>query len=244
MTPGSPVVTSNGRSNAILWELVANIPRSQSLQGSSKPFFLAVDPMTMNVLFQSTPGQLNEGGKYNSPLIVDGTVFIATDRIQAFGLLPPPPPGTTLINSCGPSISPFAADTYVTGGNCTNLNVQVAYTSNPSCPVPPTQVFETKRTGNTNGGVGFTYTIPNLTPNQTYTACLYFMDDINGTTGKRVFNVAVNSSPVLTAFDIAAVTGGANRAIAKAFTVTPNLQNQVVMQFNYGSAGNPVVSAI
>ncbi len=319
LTPGSPVITSNGTQNPILWELVANITRSQSLNETSQPFFLAVDPMTMKVLFQSAPGQLKEGGKYNSPLVVDGTVFIATDRVQAFGLSPvpviasfasspgsivagqsstlswsatgatsfsvngnavngtsltvsptqttvytltasnsagsaaatttvtvsqPPPPGATLINSCGTAVSPFVADEFVAGGNCTPVGSPLSFTPSAACPVPPLQVFGTKRTGNSGSGVGFTYTIPNLAPGQSYEVCLYFMDDLNATAGKRLFNVNLNGTPALTNFDVAASAGGVNQAIVEGLTAAPNAQNQIVVQFVYGSAGNPVVSAV
>ena len=396
LTPGSPVITSNGTENAILWELVANIPRGQSLRGTSQPFFLAVDPTTMKVLFQSAPGQLNEGGKYNSPLVVDGTVFIASDRLQAFGLppvpaiasfaaapasivagnsatlswsatgatsfsvngsavngtsltvsptdttaytltatngagwatatttvtvsplpppliasfaptpasivagqsatlswsatgatsftvngtamngtsltvdptqttvytltaensagsatatttvtvLPPPPPPAILINSCGPAVSPFVADEFVDGGNCTTVGLPLSFTANAACPVPPLQVFTSKRVGNPGAPVGFTYTIPNLAPGQPYQVCLYFMDDLNATAGKRVFGVNLNGIPALTGFDIAGTAGGTKQAIVEALTATPNSQNQIAVQFVSGSAGNPLLSAV
>jgi hypothetical protein len=92
-SPGSPVVTSNGSSDPIVWVLDANVYRSDPLVGGSKPVphpvLYAVDGTTMNLLWHSTPSQLNVGGKYNHPTIARGVVFVGTDRIQAFGLPPP-----------------------------------------------------------------------------------------------------------------------------------------------------------
>ena len=42
--------------------------------------------MTLKLLWKSAPGQLHASGKYNEPTIARGTVFVGTDRIQAFGL--------------------------------------------------------------------------------------------------------------------------------------------------------------
>jgi hypothetical protein len=87
LSPGSPVITSNGSSNAILWVLAANVLRSQSMVDPSapRPILYALDPFTFEILWRSTPAQLNVGGKYNTPAIARGVVFVGTDRIQAFG---------------------------------------------------------------------------------------------------------------------------------------------------------------
>jgi outer membrane protein assembly factor BamB len=89
-SPGPPVVTSNGSANAVVWVLDANVYRTDSLVGSSvhHPVLYAFDASTMQLLWQSTPSQLNVGGKYNHAVIAHGTVFVGTDRIQAFGLIP------------------------------------------------------------------------------------------------------------------------------------------------------------
>ena len=88
LNPGSPVVTSNGSANAVVWVLDENQFRTQPLVGSSvaHPVLYAVDASNMNVLWQSSQSQLNVGGKYSTPTIAHGVVFVGTDRIQAFGL--------------------------------------------------------------------------------------------------------------------------------------------------------------
>jgi hypothetical protein len=88
LSPGSPWVTSNGPDNAIVWVLVANVTRSASLVGPTvpHPVLYALDPVTLKALWISTPSMLNVGGKYNTPAFGHGTVFVGTDRIQAFGV--------------------------------------------------------------------------------------------------------------------------------------------------------------
>jgi hypothetical protein len=91
LSPGSPVVTSNGPDNAIVWVLDANLYRSQPLIGGSvpHPVLYAIDATSMSLLWNSTADQLNVGGKYNTVAVARGVVFVGTDRIQAFGLSAP-----------------------------------------------------------------------------------------------------------------------------------------------------------
>jgi outer membrane protein assembly factor BamB len=86
--PGSPAVSSNGHRHGIVWVLDVNKPRSASLYGADapQPVLYAVDAETLQLLWRSDPGLLHAGGKYNEPVIANGTVFVGTDRIQAFGL--------------------------------------------------------------------------------------------------------------------------------------------------------------
>ncbi len=88
LSPGSPVISSNGARDAIVWVLDANQLRSAVLADSTaaNPVLYAVDAATMAPLWHSAPAQLHVGGKYNTPLIAHGVVFAGTDRVQAFGL--------------------------------------------------------------------------------------------------------------------------------------------------------------
>jgi hypothetical protein len=88
--PGSPVVTSNGSRDPVVWVLDPNARRSAPLvgDGAPQPVLNALDAMTLEPLWRSEPGQLHTSGKYNEPTIARGTVFVGTDRIQAIGLAP------------------------------------------------------------------------------------------------------------------------------------------------------------
>jgi hypothetical protein len=100
LSPGSPWVTSNGANDAIVWVLCANLGRSASLAdpAAPHPILYALDPVTLKELWSSTPSMLNVGGKYNTPGFGRGTVFVGTDRIQAFGFLPEAPRRRSLRN--------------------------------------------------------------------------------------------------------------------------------------------------
>ena len=86
--PGSPVVSSAGGKDAIVWVLDTNAPRSAPLYGAQapEPLLYAFDAKSLKLLWKSKPGQLYTGGKYNEPAVVDGMVLVGTDRLQAFGL--------------------------------------------------------------------------------------------------------------------------------------------------------------
>ena len=86
--PGSPVVSSNGGRDAVVWVLDTHARRSAPLVGAGapRPVLYALDALNFRLLWNSPPGELFTSGKYNEPLIAGGTVFVGTDRIQAFGL--------------------------------------------------------------------------------------------------------------------------------------------------------------
>ncbi|MEP6907634.1 MAG: cytochrome c, partial [Pseudoxanthomonas sp.] len=86
--PGSPVVSSNGGRDAIVWVLDENARRSAPLVGEDAPapVLYAFDAMSLKLLWRSVPGQLHTSGKYNEPTFARGAVVVGTDRIQAFGL--------------------------------------------------------------------------------------------------------------------------------------------------------------
>jgi len=88
--PGSPVISSHGSHNAIVWVLDENARRSAPLSGDGapSPVLYAFDADTLRLLWKSADGQLFTSGKYNEPLVAGGQVLVGTDRIQAFGLGP------------------------------------------------------------------------------------------------------------------------------------------------------------
>jgi hypothetical protein len=90
VNPGTPIVTSNGPDGPIVWMFDGNARRVASLTdpAAPHPILYAVDGTTMTVLWQSAPNELYVGGKYGAPTAAHGMVFVATDRIQAYGLRP------------------------------------------------------------------------------------------------------------------------------------------------------------
>lgn len=88
VNPGSPVVTSDGAANAIVWVLDQNAQRVASLldPATPHPILYAVDATTLAALWRSPDNELSLGGKYNTPVVAHGFVFVGTDRIQTYGL--------------------------------------------------------------------------------------------------------------------------------------------------------------
>src|SRR5207302_886544 len=121
-------------------------------------------------------------------------------------------PGTTSvqINSGGPAVSPFVADKdFAGGGTISHANtIDLSGVTNPA----PAAVYQTARVGN------FTYTIPGFTAGSSHTVRLHFAETFFSTAGSRTFNVSINGTQVLSAFDIFAAAGAKNKAIIKQFT--------------------------
>jgi hypothetical protein len=88
LNPGSPVVTSAQGQHPIVWVVDENAKRVASLAdpGAPRPILYAFDGETMQQVWRSPAGALSVGGKYNVPAIAHGIVYVATDRVQAFGL--------------------------------------------------------------------------------------------------------------------------------------------------------------
>ncbi len=89
LNPGSPVISSNGVRDAIIWVLDMNATRAVSpwdADNPPQPVLYAMDGETLEVLWRSRDGELHTSGKYNEPAVVNGRVIVGTDRIQVFGL--------------------------------------------------------------------------------------------------------------------------------------------------------------
>ena len=132
-------------------------------------------------------------------------------------------------------VSPFVADEDFTGGatidhaNTINLN----NVTNPA----PMAVYQTGRDGN------FTYTIGGFTANSMHTVRLHFAETYWTACGQRTFNVSINSTTVLTDFDILCTAGGENIANIQQFSEAANSSGQYVIVFTT-VVNNSLVSGI
>lgn len=127
------------------------------------------------------------------------------------------------INSGGPAVAPFIADTdFSGGGTISHANtINLSGVTNPA----PTAVYQTARTGN------FSYTIPNFSPGSSHTVRLHFAETFFTTTGSRTFNVSINGTTVLTNFDIVAAAGAGNKAVIEQFTEPASSTGNYVITF-------------
>ncbi len=120
-------------------------------------------------------------------------------------------------------VSPFAGDQYFSGGtqhSVTNA-INLSGVTNPA----PAAVYQSERYGN------ITYTFPNLAASASHTVRLHFAELYWTARGRRVFNVAINGTNVLSNFDIYATTGAQYRAVVREFTTTANSSGQITVQF-------------
>jgi glucosylceramidase len=147
------------------------------------------------------------------------------DNAMVDGIEVMPVGGTTSgvsINCGGGAAGSYIADEDFSGGSTasTTASIDTSGVSNPA----PVAVYQTERYGN------FTYNIGSLTANTTYTVSLQFAEIYWTAAGKRVFNVAINGTQVLTNFDIYANVG-ANKAIAENFDATASGSGVITIQF-------------
>jgi hypothetical protein len=146
------------------------------------------------------------------------------------------------INSGGPAVSnatggdaSFVADEFYNAGGTSNTTNPVATAGVANAA--PEAVYQSERNGQ------FTYTVPGLAPNASYTVLLHFAETYFTTAGARVFNVAINGTPVLNNFDIYAQAGG-NTALVVPFTATGNQQGQIIIAYTNGTANQPKSSGV
>jgi hypothetical protein len=134
-------------------------------------------------------------------------------------------------------VPPFTADADFNSGNVfgSATGIDLSGSANPA----PAAVYQTCR-----WAPSFSYTIPGLSAGATYTVRLHFAELTWTAAGQRKFNVAINGTNVLSAFDILAAAGGSNRAITEQFTATANASGQIVIGFSQGGADNPEVNGI
>jgi hypothetical protein len=142
--------------------------------------------------------------------------------------------GSVAINAGGPGTGGFWADQFFFGGSTYTNRATIDMSQIESSP-PPAAIFNSERYE------AMTYTIPDRSGAQTVT--FYFAETFLSGPGQRLFDVIINNEVVLSDFDIFASAGGANRAIARTFTTTPNSRGEVVIDFIPGTE-NPKVNGI
>jgi hypothetical protein len=134
-------------------------------------------------------------------------------------------------------VAPFAPDQFFTGGNSSGTGNSIDTTAVVS--PAPAAIYQHERSGGT-----FSYTFPNLTPGANYTVRLHFAEFFFKSAGQRVFNVAINSIPVLQNFDIVATAGAANKALVEQFVATADSNGKITVTYSPGPADQPKASAI
>jgi thermitase len=142
-------------------------------------------------------------------------------------------PGSVLyqVNSAGPAVGTFAADSFFSGGQLwsTTQAIDTSGVTNPA----PMAAYQTLRYS--TGGAQFGYSFPNLTPGGAYKLRLHFQEAGWSSAGKRLFGVTANGTSILSSFDVYAAAGAMFKAIAKEFSVTADSTGAINLSF----AGTP-----
>jgi hypothetical protein len=146
--------------------------------------------------------------------------------------LPSPSPSATpsdviAINAGGSNVgSLWAADTDYTMGGWSGVSsvsnaIDTSGVSNPA----PQGVYQDQR-----WAYALTYALPKLTPNAAYTVRLHFVESYWAAAGRRLFNVNLNGTTVLSNFDIFASAGGKNIAIVKQFSANADATGTITVK--------------
>jgi outer membrane protein assembly factor BamB len=146
------------------------------------------------------------------------------------------PGATVAINSGGASAGGFAVDQAVVGGWTYKVanTIDTSGVTNPA----PQAVYQDEREGAT-----VAYTIPGLTPGGAYTARLDFAELWWNAAGQRVFNVSINTTKVLSNFDVFAAAGAKYKAVAKSFSTTASATGSITITLT-AVTDNAAVNAI
>jgi hypothetical protein len=137
---------------------------------------------------------------------------------------PPAAPGPVSINAGGSATGTFVTDAGFSGGSAISNwtgAVDTILVPNPA----PQAVYQSERYG------AFSYAVSGLSAGSPYTVRLHFTEDWETAAGKRIENVSINGTQVLSNFDIFSATGAQHKAIAKTFSATADVNGQIAISF-------------
>lgn len=140
------------------------------------------------------------------------------------------------INAGGGSAGSFLADTGFSGGQ--TASTTAAINLNGASYPAPQAVYQTWRTG-AKKAANFSYTLGGLMAGHVYTLRLHFAENSVAKSGARKFDVTLNGTKVLSAFDVFANAGGKNKALIKSFGTTASGSGQIVLNFTAVTAAQP-----
>jgi len=132
----------------------------------------------------------------------------------------------------------FAADEDFSGGGDNSHTSHTINLTQPGANAAPMGVYQYGRAGAT------TYTIPGMVAGSSHTVLLHFSENYFSAAGKRVFNVAINSTTVLSDFDIYKTVGAQYAALVETFTATANSSGDIVIALTDGTANQPLIDGI
>jgi hypothetical protein len=149
------------------------------------------------------------------------------------------------VNSGDAVVPPFSADQFFSGGvtKTTTATISLSGVPNPA----PMAVYQSERWGGDGMGndAPFTYTFPGLIPGFQYLVRLHFAEITFTSQDRRLFNVTINNTQVLTNFDIVEAAGGPNAANVQEFIATADpVGGNITITYSHGSANHAKSSGI
>ena len=198
-----------------------------------------------------------------SPAVYDNDVWVWPASLITPTITPTFIPTNTPTGTASPTLSPTPTSSNVSavwrvncgGGSYTDSNGNFwsadenysgpnVFTTNVGDSIQNTSdqtLYQSDRLAGNPTALTYTFSVP---PGQ-YNVTLKFAETYWGLPGKRVFNVFINNNPVIWNFDILYDAGGKDIAYDKTFSnLTPNQNNQFVIQFQTGLLDNPKINAI
>jgi len=247
MPGGFLSLSANGTTNGIVWALT---PYNANANNATVAGILhAFDAQnfsggTLTELWNSQQNAARDNfgnyAKFTYPTVVNGKVYVPTfgnassgqGALWIYGNLSGGTTGPVQIDCGGGATGTWVADTDFNAGTpfSSTATIDTSAVTNPA----PQAVYQTVR-----WAPSMTYTIPGLTAGSNYTVRLHFAELSWTAAGQRKFNVAINGTTVLSAFDIFAAAGAMNKANIQQFTATANASGQIAIAFTNGGVDNP-----
>jgi hypothetical protein len=148
----------------------------------------------------------------------------------------PAPEPVISINAGGAASGGFDADRGFEGGNAASSAARIdrSRVANPA----PEAVYQDERWG------AVSYTIGGFEPNSKHTVRLHFAELYYGSPGKRLFNVRIQRTRVLTNYDIFARAGAKNRAIVESFETIADANGKILVKLGNGKLDVPALGGL
>lgn len=153
---------------------------------------------------------------------------------------PDPTPGCApncpvfAVNAGGGAAGGFLSDVGFSGGATSSDSASVQVSGIPDAA--PMEVYQTYRVGT------FSYTAGGFVTGSSHRIRLHFCESYWSSPGSRIFDVAINGTPVLRHFDIVAAAGGRHIALVETFVATADDSGRFELAFSNATIDQPMLS--
>ncbi len=196
--------------------LLTHMPVTFTVDGTNAEVISATTTAQGQAVFAYT-GTVTGLDTVGAYAIVGGAAIVADGATVYWRL----PTGDVAINAGGPVVGDFVADVDAVGGGQSG-DGNTTDASGVVDPAPQA-VYQSFR----YDYAGFSYQVPHLTPGASYTVRLHFRDRDSNGPGQRHIGVTINTTQVLSNFDIFATAGGQNHATIEQFAAQADVSGTI-----------------